>query len=110
MTLQEAERKRTICNYTNIDSVGRAHLASLLKAALGRLEPWLKPEDQVTAGQEKDMAILRLTNYVSTSFVPGYLSNESDRAILTSPQGRGIIGQAIANAVLQYFVTPHVDS
>ncbi|NLA72030.1 MAG: hypothetical protein GX850_06390 [Clostridiaceae bacterium] len=97
-------------NYTNIDSVGRAHLASLLKAALGRLEPWLKPEDQVNAGQEKDMAILRLTNYVSTSFVPGYLSNESDRAILTSPQGRGIIGQAIANAVLQYFVTPHVDS
>ncbi len=92
-------------NYSNIDSEGRARLASLLKASLARLEPLLQPEDQVNAGAEKDMAVLRLTNYVSVSLVPGYLSNDSDRRVMTSQQGRQAIGQAVANAVLQYYVT-----
>lgn len=92
-------------NYRLIDSAGRARLASLLKSALARMEPWLAPEDGVEEGVERDMAVLRLTNYVSASFVPGYLSNEGDRRILTSEKGRETIGKSLANAVLQYYVT-----
>ncbi len=92
-------------NYSNIDSEGRARLASLLKASLAQMEPLLQPGDQVSAGAEKDMAVLRLTNYVSVSLVPGYLSNDSDRRIMTSREGRQAIGQAVANAILQYYVT-----
>ncbi len=96
-------------NYSNIDSGGRAHLASLLKSSITSLEPWLQPEDGVQAGAERDMAVLRLNNYVSVSLVPGYLSNEGDREILTSDKGRATIGQAIANAVLQYYTTARPD-
>lgn len=92
-------------NYSNIDSEGRARLASLLKSSLVQMEPQLGPEDHVNAGAEKDMAVLRLTNFVSASLVPGYLSNEADRRIMTSQEGRRAIGQAVANAVLQYYVT-----
>ena len=92
-------------NYSLIDSQGRARLAGLLKSALARMEPWLAAEDGQEEGQERDMAVLRLTNYVSASFVPGYLSNEGDRRILTSEKGRETIGKAMANAVLQYYVT-----
>ncbi len=92
-------------NYSNIDSEGRARLASLLKSSLVQMEPQLGPEDHVNAGAEKDMAVLRLTNFVSASLVPGYLSNEADRRIMTSQEGRHAIGQAVANAVLQYYVT-----
>ncbi|HHW93477.1 MAG TPA: N-acetylmuramoyl-L-alanine amidase [Clostridiaceae bacterium] len=93
-------------NYTNINSAGRASLAELLKTNLTRMVPSLKPENGLDAGEEKDLALLRLTNYVSASLVPGYLSNEGDRAILASEQGRADIGQAIANAVFQYFIAP----
>lgn len=92
-------------NYANIDSEGRARLASLLKSGLTALEPWLQPEDGETAGIERDMAVLRLTNFVSVSLVPGHLSNEGDRRILTSEKGRETVGTAIANAVLQYYTT-----
>ncbi len=93
-------------NYTNIDSTGRAKLAQLLKTNLSRVVPSLKPENGSQAGEEKDLALLRLTNYVSASLVPGYLSNEGDRAILATEKGRADIGQAIANAVFQYFIAP----
>ncbi len=93
-------------NYTYINSSRRAALAELLKANLTRMVPSLKPENGREAGEEKDLALLRLTNYVSASFVPGYLSNDGDRAILASEEGRANIGQAIANAVFQYFVSP----
>jgi N-acetylmuramoyl-L-alanine amidase len=93
-------------NYTNIDSTGRAALAELLKTNLARMVPSFKPENGLDAGEEKDLALLRLTNYVSASLVPGYLSNDWDRTILGSEQGRAGIGQAIANAVFQYFVAP----
>jgi len=93
-------------NYTNIDTKGRASLAQLLKTNLSRMVPSLKPEGGIEAGEEKDLALLRLTNYVSVSFVPGYLSNEGDRAILASDEGRADIGQAVANAVFQYFISP----
>lgn len=92
-------------NYTDIDSQGRRRLAMLLKSALSGIEPFLAPEDGTHEGQEKDMAVLRLTNYVSASFVPGYLSNDGDRRVLTSEAGREAIGKAVANAVLQYYVT-----
>jgi hypothetical protein len=93
-------------NYTNIDSTGRAALAELLKTNLARMVPSFKPENGLDAGEEKDLALLRLTNYVSASLVPGYLSNDWDRTILGSEQGRAGIGQAIANAVFQYFIAP----
>lgn len=92
-------------NYTRIDSEGRARLASLLKASLVQMEPILRPEGQDLSGAEKDMAVLRLTNYVSVSVVPGYLSNASDRQVMTSEGGRRAIGQAIANGILHYYVT-----
>ena len=93
-------------NYTNINSAGRASLAGLLKTNLARMVPSLKPENGLDAGEEKDLALLRLTNYVSATLVPGYLSNDGDRAILASEEGRANIGQAIANAVFQYFIAP----
>ncbi|MFA5585422.1 MAG: N-acetylmuramoyl-L-alanine amidase [Saccharofermentanales bacterium] len=92
-------------NYTLIDSQGRARLASLLKTSLAAAEPRLLPEDGSEAGAQKDMAVLRLTNFVSASLVAGYLSNEGDRQVLNSAQGRQAIGQALARAVLQYYVT-----
>ena len=92
-------------NYSLIDSQGRARLASLLKSAMGKMGVGLTPQDGQEEGEERDMAVLRLTNYVSASFVPGYLSNEADRLILTSEKGRENIGKAMANAVLQYYVT-----
>jgi N-acetylmuramoyl-L-alanine amidase len=92
-------------NYTNIDSQGRARLAALLKASLAQGGAGLQPEDQNLQGAEKDMAVLRLTNFVSASVVPGYLSNSDDRAVLTSQEGRRAVGQSIARAVLNYYVT-----
>ncbi len=93
-------------NYTNIDSEGRRKLASLLKSSLTQYEPFLTPEDGKNEGEERDMAVLRLTNYVSASFSPGYLSNDSDRQILNSERGREVIGQAIADAVTRYYTSP----
>jgi len=93
-------------NYTNIDSEGRRKLASLLKSSLASAEPFLAPEDGKNEGEERDMAVLRLTNYVSASFSPGYLSNDSDRQLLTSERGREVIGEAIADAVTRYYTSP----
>lgn len=93
-------------NYTLINSAGRANLALLLKSHLARLEPMLRPVDGQESGQQIDLAVLRLSNFVSAVFEPGYLSNESDRAILTSDDGRSNIAQSIANAICQYYAYP----
>ena len=93
-------------NYTLIDSAGRANLALLLKSHLSRLEPRLRPVDGQESGKQVDLAVLRLSNFVSAVFEPGYLSNESDRSILTSDDGRANIAQAIANAICQYYAYP----
>ena len=92
-------------NYSNIDSDGRARLAFLLKSSLAQAVPLLQPEDHSSTGAEKDMAVLRLSNYVSASLAPGFLSNDSDRRVMTSQEGRRAIGQAIARAVLEYYLT-----
>ena len=39
------------------------------------------------------MAVLRLSNYVSASLAPGFLSNDSDRRVMTSQEGRRAIGR-----------------
>ncbi|MDD4324452.1 MAG: N-acetylmuramoyl-L-alanine amidase [Eubacteriales bacterium] len=92
-------------NYSMTDSQSRVELAWLLYGHLQHQIPTLASEAEPQLA-ETDMAVLRLNNLTSVSIVPGYLTNASDRAEISSLAGQQKIASAIAYAVRQYYVGP----
>ncbi len=89
-------------SYQYYDDGGRMRLASLLYDAIVAKEPGLGAGTSAPL-VDQDFAVLREQNLVSAMLELGFLTNESDRAVLGTDSSRGRLGEAIADAVYSYY-------
>lgn len=88
-------------NYNRYNSKRRESMAQLLADNLVATDSRMKTNLQPVI--EDDLAVLRLNNVTSAQLTCGFLSNEEDRARVTSSEGQALIARGVATALLRYY-------
>ena len=89
--------------YRFYDDVSRQRLATELYKGISTKDPGLVSTSGGSAVVDQNFAVLREMNLVGVLIEMGYVTNESDRGILLSDDGRDRIANGIADGVAAYF-------
>ncbi|MGI6077195.1 MAG: N-acetylmuramoyl-L-alanine amidase family protein [Fastidiosipilaceae bacterium] len=94
--------------YQGYDDAGRQRLAELIYKETVAVVPALEVREArpILTG---DYAFLRCTGIDSVLVEMGFLSNSSDRTILSAPDGQEEVARGIANGVYAYYCTGDTD-
>jgi N-acetylmuramoyl-L-alanine amidase len=89
--------------YRFYDDEGRKRLAQALYDGIIGTTPDLVTTTGVSLLVDQNLAVLREMNLVGVLVEMGYVTNERDRKILLSEEGRDRIATGVANGLLAYF-------
>ena len=89
--------------YRFYDDEGRKRLASAIYDGIVGKSPDLVTTSGVSLLVDQNLAVLREMNLVGVLVEMGYITNERDRKILLSEEGRDRIAAGVANGLVAYF-------